>query len=192
MFNLEYLGMENLNDKIEIRREASELHKLIIESRKEGLAYIRAIVDGPDFNYKDLERAKLNSRKYSLENSLCGIAETLKQYAFECDKLSFGNRLQNGLREYLVKPYLGQYLQDILDDVIYDITNIYKIEMDNPDNLFLNVNYNKPVYKENNKNKNIKKILKEINEIERSTEFVDNLEDSVNARKLDIIPYKKL
>ncbi|MCL4376541.1 MAG: hypothetical protein M1322_01555 [Candidatus Parvarchaeota archaeon] len=185
--------MESLDEKREVRGEASELLKLLLESRKEGLAYMHAIVDGPDFNYKSLERKDLNSRKYSLENSLSGIAETLKQYIWECDKLSFGNKLQNELRQYLVKPYLKEGLQDLLDDVLYDVTQIYKIEMDNSHDLFLNVNHSKGGYKENNKNENIKKILKEINEIEDSTEFVCNLEDSIDfARGLKIITYKKL
>ena len=99
--------MESLDEKMEVRWEASELLKLILESRKDGLAYMHAIVDGQDFNYKSLESTGLNSRKYSLENSLSGIAETLKQYIYECDKLSFGNKMQNESRQYLIKCERG-------------------------------------------------------------------------------------
>jgi len=185
--------MEKLDEKMELRWEASELLKLILESRKEGLAYMHAIVDGPDFNYKGLERTGLNRRKYSLENSLSGIAETLKQYTWECDKLSFGNKMQKGFRQYFVKPYLREGILDLLDDILYDVTQVYKIEIDNSHNLFLNVNGGKAVYKENNRNENIRKSIKEIMGIEYSTEFVCNLEDSINfARGLEIVTYKKL
>ena len=185
--------MENLDEKIEVRSEASELLKLLLKSRKEGLAYMHAVVDGSDFNYKSLEKTGLNSRKYSLENSLFGIAETLKQYLWECDKLSFGNKPQNELRQYLVRPYIMEGLLDVLDETIEDITKIYKIDIGNFHNLLLSANCSNAVYKENGKNENIRKILKEITEIEYSTEFVCDLEESIGfAKGLKIITYKKL
>ena len=80
-----------------------------------------------------------------------------------------------------------------MDDVIYDITRIYKIEMDNSHNLFLSINRSGAVYKENHKNENIKKILKDITQMEYSTEFVSDLEESIDfAKGLEIITYKKL
>ncbi len=185
--------MENLDEKIELRWEASEILKLLLESRKEGLAYMHAVVDGSDFNYKSLEKTGLNSRKYSLENSLQGIAETLKQYIYECDKLSFGNKMQNGLRQYFVRPYLKEGILDVLDNTLDDIANVYKINLDNSNNLFLNVNNSKGSYKENSKKESLGKILKEITEIEYSTEFVCDLEESIDfAKGLKIITYKKL
>ena len=185
--------MESFDDKIEVREEASELLKLLLESRKEGLAYMHAIVDGQDFNYRSLERERLKHRKYSLENSLSSIAETLKQYVLECDKLSFGTKIQNELRQYLVRPYIKEGLLDFLDEIIDDTANIYKLEMDNSNNLFLNVNHSKAFYKENDKKENMKKILKEITEIEYSTEFVSELEESIDfVKELKIITYKKL
>ncbi|MCL4362355.1 MAG: hypothetical protein OH338_00835 [Candidatus Parvarchaeota archaeon] len=180
--------MEKLDEKTEVRWEASELLKLLLESRKEGLAYMHAVVDGPDFNYKSLEKTELNSRKYGLENSLQGIAETLKQYIFECDKLSFGNKMQNEIRQYLVRPYIKEGLLEVLDGTLDDIANIYKINLDNSNNLLLKVNSSKVSYREN-----IRKIMKEITEIEYSTEFVYNLEESIDfAKGLKIITYKKL
>ncbi|MEM0143665.1 MAG: hypothetical protein QXL94_06915, partial [Candidatus Parvarchaeum sp.] len=77
--------MEDLDEKKEVRREASTLLKLLLESKKEGLAYMHAIVDGEDFDYKSLEKTGLNNRKYSIEHSLSKMLETLKQYISECD-----------------------------------------------------------------------------------------------------------
>jgi hypothetical protein len=174
--------MEKLDEKIQVREEASEILKFLLESRREGLAYMHAIVDGSDFDYKSLEKIELNSRKYGLENSLSGIAKTLDQYLLECDKLSFGNKMQNELRLYLVRPYIKEGLLDILHETIDDIINIYKIDLNLPSD-----------YKENSKIGKIREYIKEIIKIEYSTEFVCDLEKSIDFEKgLKIVTYKKL
>jgi hypothetical protein len=188
------MGMNNdIDEKAETREEASALLNMLLESKKEGLAYVHAIVDGEDFDYKSLERTEINRRKYGIENSILGIANTLKNYIQECDRLSFGNKIQNGIRYYFVRPYVKEEFFYLLDETIEDIASAYKINLGNMHNLLLKVNGSKAASKETSRKENMRNILEEITEIECSNEFVSDLEESIDfAKRVQLATYKKI
>jgi hypothetical protein len=184
--------MESFDKKTEVKGEVSALLNLLIENKKEGLAYIHAIVDGQSFNYKSLQKKEFNHRKYTLESSLLEIAKTLNQYVQQCDTLSFGNNLHDGLRCYLVRPYLNEEFFYLLDQTIEDIADIYKIDL-NLNNLFLDTNNSKKVFKDYGRKEKIRDSLKEIIEIESMNEFVSDLEGTVDfVREVNLSTYKKI
>ncbi|MEM0142707.1 MAG: hypothetical protein QXL94_01940, partial [Candidatus Parvarchaeum sp.] len=149
-------------------------------------------VDGEDFDYKSLEKTGLNNRKYSIEHSLSKMLETLKQYISECDRLSFSNKPYNGLRYYLVKPYVKDEFFYILDETIDNISRIYKINF-GVENRPLAVKKDGFRSVESIRKQNLRDMLNEIHEIECSTDFVSEIEDSISfARDIQLVAYKKL
>lgn len=163
-----------LDERLEVREEASDILTFLINSTREGLAYMHAMIDGSDFDYASLEEHKLDRRKYSLENSLNGILFTLRDYLDECDVLSFGGETKAG-RKYFIRPYLEGNLFYFLEGLVYDVSDTYGIDIDDAYKLKIHGP------KKNEKSEKIKKVLEEIIELKDSNRFVFDVRESVKS-----------
>ena len=167
-----------INEKVEVRREASDLLACVLHSRRAGLYYLHCVVDGAGFDINTLEKIDVDRRKYSLENSLSGIAYTLEDYIKQCDRLSFAGNENRDFRPYNIKPYLKEYLPEALYSVVEDIRETYGIA-DDSGVLDIKINDSKKIKKDAHKER-IGGLLNRLLEIADSTDFVSDLEDSVS------------
>ncbi|MGC8533470.1 MAG: hypothetical protein ACP5MV_02465 [Candidatus Parvarchaeum sp.] len=164
--------------KLWIRRDLSDILKLILNNKKEGLAYVHAIIDSGDFDYKTLDRNNIDNRKYGLEHVLLNISKVLHEYTDECDRMSFGYKKSGETREYFVRPFMQYEVYEALSSVIDDISEMYQVGFENND-LY-------PVRKKNRKDierQRIKRLVQDIIDTEAEYDFVSNLEDTVNYNK---------
>lgn len=164
--------------RLSIRRDLSDILKLILNNKKEGLAYSHAIIDGSGFDYKTLDGDNIDHRKYGLEHVLLNISKVLHEYTDECDRMSFGYKKSRGMREYFVRPFIQYEVYEALSSVIDDIFEMYQISFEN--------NEVYPVRKKNKRDierQRIKRLVQDIIDTEAEYDFVSNLEDTVNYNK---------